>query len=350
MKKIFKKGIFAIGLLFIAMTMLTVPVGAATAKSAQNGWVHVGGNYKYKLNGRYVKNRIQRIGNSYYYFDRQGNRQTGLQKYQNFQYYFLKNGKMVRNHYITISGQKYYVFRNGKIRKNCWYNGKYYNSKGKLVRNAVTYNASTRGRINKRILDEQRLANCSNLMIVAHPDDETLWGGAHLSDGGWFVVCLTNGYNEVREAEFQRAMKAWRCKGIILRYPDVRGGKRSDWKDFRKNIAKDIDTVLQYKRWRTVVTHNPDGEYGHIHHKLTNKIVTECYYKNSYNSNFYYFGKFYWNNALNQKKGSLRQISGQKAKRKQQIARRVYVSQKTAVDMFEHMIPYENWVRAENWN
>lgn len=192
MKKIFKKGIFAIGLLFIAMTMLTVPAGAATAKSAQNGWVHVGGNYKYKLNGRYVKNRIQRIGNSYYYFDRQGNRQTGLQKYQNFQYYFLKNGKMVRNHYITISGQKYYVFRNGKIRKNCWYNGKYYNSKGKLVRNAVTYNASTRGRINKRILDEQRLANCSNLMIVAHPDDETLWGGAHLSDGGWFVVCLTN--------------------------------------------------------------------------------------------------------------------------------------------------------------
>ena len=120
--------------------------------------------------------------------------------------------------------------------------------------------------------------------------------------------------------------------------------------NFRKNIAKDIDTVLQYKRWRTVVTHNPDGEYGHIHHKLTNKIVTECYYKNSYNSNFYYFGKFYWNNALNQKKGSLRQISGQKAKRKQQIARRVYVSQKTAVDMFEHMIPYENWVRAENWN
>ena len=53
-KKIFKKGIFAIGLLFIAMTMLTVPAGAATAKSAQNGWVHVGGNYKYKLNGRYV--------------------------------------------------------------------------------------------------------------------------------------------------------------------------------------------------------------------------------------------------------------------------------------------------------
>ena len=78
MKKIFKKGIFAIGLFFIAMTMLTVPAGAATAKSAQNGWVHVGRNYKYKLNGRYVKNRIQRIGNSYYYFDRQGNRQTGL--------------------------------------------------------------------------------------------------------------------------------------------------------------------------------------------------------------------------------------------------------------------------------
>ena len=93
MKKIFKKGIFAIGLLFIAMTMLTVPAGAATAKSAQNGWVHVGGNYKYKLNGRYVKNRIQRIGNSYYYFDRQGNRQTGLPEVSEFPVLFSENRK-----------------------------------------------------------------------------------------------------------------------------------------------------------------------------------------------------------------------------------------------------------------
>ena len=31
-----------------------------------------------------------------------------------------------------------------------------------------------------------------SLMIVAHPDDETIWGGSHLLKGHYLVVCLTN--------------------------------------------------------------------------------------------------------------------------------------------------------------
>ena len=31
----------------------------------------------------------------------------------------------------------------------------------------------------------------NKLMIVAHPDDETLWGGGHLIDGDYVVVCVT---------------------------------------------------------------------------------------------------------------------------------------------------------------
>ena len=30
------------------------------------------------------------------------------------------------------------------------------------------------------------------LMIVAHPDDESLWGGCHLLEGDWHVVSVTN--------------------------------------------------------------------------------------------------------------------------------------------------------------
>ena len=69
-------------------------------------------------------------------------------------------------------------------------------------------------------LDSLQLEDCTKLMIVAHPDDETIWGGAHLADKGYFVVCLTDGYNKTRRNEFQNTIKESGNKGLILRYPD----------------------------------------------------------------------------------------------------------------------------------
>lgn len=37
-----------------------------------------------------------------------------------------------------------------------------------------------------------------SLMIVAHPDDETIWGGSHLINGNYTVLCITNGNNKKR--------------------------------------------------------------------------------------------------------------------------------------------------------
>ena len=43
-----------------------------------------------------------------------------------------------------------------------------------------------------------------NLIIVAHPDDETIWAGEHLIRGSYTVLCITNGNNKTRKAEFER--------------------------------------------------------------------------------------------------------------------------------------------------
>lgn len=48
------------------------------------------------------------------------------------------------------------------------------------------------GHVTIRELDSLQLEDCTKLMVVAHPDGETLWGGAHLLDGKYFVVCLTD--------------------------------------------------------------------------------------------------------------------------------------------------------------
>lgn len=38
-----------------------------------------------------------------------------------------------------------------------------------------------------------------SLMIVAHPDDETIWGGSHLINGNYTVLCITNGNNKKKK-------------------------------------------------------------------------------------------------------------------------------------------------------
>ena len=113
-----------------------------------------------------------------------------------------------------------------------------------------------------------------SLMIVAHPDDETIWGGSHLINGNYTVLCITNGNNKKRKKEFMNVMKKTHSKGIILSFPDKTKGKRDNWKSCKKDIQRAIQKEIDSKDWDKIVTHNPDGEYGHNHHKKVSKYVT----------------------------------------------------------------------------
>ena len=55
--------------------------------------------------------------------------------------------------------------------------------------------------LHQKEINQIDLKQCQKLMIVAHPDDETIWGGSHLLKGHYLVVCLTNGNNEKRKKE-----------------------------------------------------------------------------------------------------------------------------------------------------
>ena len=57
-----------------------------------------------------------------------------------------------------------------------------------------------------------------SLMIVAHPDDETIWGGSHLINGNYTVLCITNGNNKKRKKEFMKVMEKTHSKAIILSF------------------------------------------------------------------------------------------------------------------------------------
>lgn len=185
-----------------------------------------------------------------------------------------------------------------------------------------------------------------SLMIVAHPDDETLWGSEELLKNKYLVICITCGTNKKREKEIEAALKISKDRLIVLDKPDKVRGKRSDWKHYKKQIEYELKYVIKKKKWNTIVTHNPEGEYGHIHHKITNNIVTKVYNKEPIGK-LKYFGKYFSKKRINQNKNA-REIPEDIYDMKIEMIDS-YKSQAFIKNRFNQMYKYENLINAEDW-
>ena len=185
-----------------------------------------------------------------------------------------------------------------------------------------------------------------SLMIVAHPDDETLWGSEELLKNKYLVVCITCGTNKKREKEIEAALKISKDRLIVLDKPDKVRGKRSDWKHYKKQIEYELKYVIKKKKWNTIVTHNPEGEYGHIHHKITNNIVTKIHNKEKIGK-LKYFGKYYSKKRINENKFA-REIPEDIYDMKIEMIDS-YKSQAFIKNRFNQMYKYENLINAEDW-
>ena len=205
---------------------------------------------------------------------------------------------------------------------------------------------SKNGFISKSTLNQYNANQYKKLMIVAHPDDETLWGGANLFKDRYFVVCLTNGFNLKRTNDFKELLKFTNNSGIILNYPDVQDHIRDDWSEVKAGILKDLSKLLNYQYWDKIVTHGPDGTTGHIHHKKTCKYVTTIVKKYNVYNNLYYFGKFYKKGKLPK---NLTRISDEELSYKKKEINIYQSVIKTVYKLWYHMLPYENWILASKW-
>jgi len=106
-----------------------------------------------------------------------------------------------------------------------------------------------------------------NLLVVAHPDDETIFFSSalmKLRKRPWHVVCVTDGNADgmgpKRWRQFQQACRRLGVKRTSLwKLPDI----------YQRRL--DLDLLNQHLQEvsgaNEVFTHGPIGEYGHPHHQ-----------------------------------------------------------------------------------
>lgn len=210
-----------------------------------------------------------------------------------------------------------------------------------------TVNSETTETDSSIVLNKAELEGTDNLMIVAHPDDEIIWGASHLMNEKYFVVCLTNGNNVTRRKEFESVLQKINTPYIMLNYPDKVRGKRDQWKNSEKDIKEDIKYIMNFKKWNTIATHNPKGEYGHLHHKKTSEYVREEYLNLKDGSSFYYFGNYEKKKNIDRLSDNIK-IPNDNLQKKFELMK-IYRSQSKVDEHLKHIYPYENWIKYKRW-
>ena len=180
-------------------------------------------------------------------------------------------------------------------------------------------------------------SDINNLMIVTHPTDELIFGGSHLLNDSYLVVCITC---TKEDKEFINLINNTNDKYILLEIEEYNNGSISNFNNEYNSIYNSLKEIIKLKKWNIIVTHNPEGEYGHKQHKIISNIVTSITTKN-----LYYFGKYYSPNTIKDYYTELTPILNKEDK--YQLLR--FYPKEDILSNFIHQLYYENWLPYEQW-
>lgn len=139
----------------------------------------------------------------------------------------------------------------------------------------------------KELIIQTNIEKVENIMIVAHPDDETIFGfnELHNTDKKWLLIVCTNsidgriGLLRKDIPGLIQMSKDYSFNLVVMEHFDI-SEERIINARFDKKGYNYLKKYLLKQEWNKVITHNKDGEYGHSYHIIVHRMVSNILYNN----------------------------------------------------------------------
>jgi LmbE family N-acetylglucosaminyl deacetylase len=141
------------------------------------------------------------------------------------------------------------------------------------------------------------------LVAVAHPDDCVIFAlpiVEQLAQYQWHVVYLTYWAHDPRAVEiaafWRKRSVSTEFLGFVDDYQDQQTQQLNFWNRIDAETA--INNAIAKYNPALIVTHNADGDYGHIHHRVVHDAVSkinipQIYFASTFNVTDTYCAKEY---------------------------------------------------------
>lgn len=169
------------------------------------------------------------------------------------------------------------------------------------------------------------------LIIVAHPDDETIWlGGLILKykNLDWTIFSLCRARDQDRSPKFFKVCKYYGARGLMA---DLDDENRLTLKQTLPVIKKIILTKLKNKKFDFIFTHGANGEYGHPRHKGVHQVVKQLIKEKKLKARFVFYFDYYQKNKTTNSNFLLK-LSPQEFARKKRIMTKLYGFDRNSID------------------